>query len=253
MLAVLLAWLYLSLLSCRGQPRGTASLDRGLLAVAAVLLLAGLLAPNKYLNTIDFARRWVPGGFALLLLALPLPRIPPWLLRGVALGALLVMTLTTTFVWRARKRDQLAGLPAALDSLPPRPSVLGLDYVQTSPRLKGRPFIQQFAWAQALHGGKLNFSFAEHASSIVTLRAPRRPPWTQGLAWYATHLRASDLRHFDMVIVNASPARHQQIVRDLPLLAVTTGTPWRLYRVLEKGPEPHATAGGDSGPGRRRN
>ena len=70
----------------------------------------------------------------------------------------------------------MSGLKEALSAVPSTPRVLGLDFVKESAFIKGRPFLQTVAYTQALKGGEINFSFAEHASGIVAYRERRRGP-----------------------------------------------------------------------------
>ena len=112
----------------------------------------------------------------------------------------------TALTWVAFERRELTGLADALERLPSKPRVLGLDYQQESPRVRGRPFLQTYAWAQVLHGGTLNFSFAAYPTSLVVFRSSQPPPWTPKLYWYPSRLRSTDLDYFDYVIVNGTPA-----------------------------------------------
>jgi len=110
------------------------------------------------------------------------------------------------------------------------PRVIGLDYVKTSPIVKGRPFLQGFAYAQVVRGGELNFSFAEFAPMGVVYKSPRARPWTRGLEWFSERATASDLSHFDYALVNAEGWRHDALAASRELTAVTGQGRWRLYR-----------------------
>jgi hypothetical protein len=41
-----------------------------------------------------------------------------------------------------------------------------------------------------------------------------------------------DALMFEVVLVNATPAVHDQVVRALPITPITRGKRWRLYRVV---------------------
>ena len=73
--------------------------------------------------------------------------------------------LATAAAWSAFERDELRGLDTALAALPPTPRLLGLDFVRHSPRMKRQVYMHFNAYAQLLHGGRLNFSFAVAARS----------------------------------------------------------------------------------------
>ena len=90
----------------------------------------------------------------------------------------------TAPTWVAFERRELTGLVAALERLPPEPRVLGLDYRQRSTLVRGRPFLQTYAWAQVLRGGTLNFSFASYPTSLVVFRSSQPPRWTPKLYWF---------------------------------------------------------------------
>ena len=212
----------------------------GRLLLAAVLLgLFALLLPDKYMHTTLLSQRWMPFAAMLLLLAMPAPRLRPTLLRIAAVGIAGVFVATTALKWIALERNELTGLTAALERLPPSPRVLGLDYQPKSAFVRGRPFLQTYAWAQVLKGGTLNFSFASYSMSLVVFRSDRPPPWTPKLYWFPAHLRPTDLDHFDYVIVNGTPQDHAAIVKGVVawqrLAPVTSTGRWRLYRVKQGG------------------
>ena len=209
-------WLVLGLWgawSRRAEARGT--IDRELLLAAGLLLALALVLPIKHTNTIRFAERWLPFALTLGILALPAPPIRSVLQLTVALGLLATMTLATAAVWRTFERVGLAGLPAALEALPERPRVIGLDYVGSTPLLKTRPFIQVFAYSQVIHGGRLNFSFAQFAPSLVVDAHPQRRPWTPGLEWFPEWVRPEDFSYFDYALINgrSPPERRRAVSR----------------------------------------
>jgi branched-subunit amino acid transport protein len=226
---VLVAWAVVAVWQHRERLEQTT--DRALLLAGGLFALAALLLPQLYQNTISFEVRWFPPAMILLLLGLPAPAFDAGLKRLGAVALVGVFSLATTATWLRFDRVEMSGLAQALTALPAGPRVLGLDYVQESPGLKGRPFLQTFAYAQVLHGGELNFSFAEFAPSLVVYKRPRHVQWTGGLEWEPERLKPSDFAYFDYVIVNGD-ARRQEVMEAMPALtAVTHEGRWRLYRV----------------------
>jgi hypothetical protein len=226
---VLLLWAILAIVSRRRELAATT--DRRLLLAAAPLALLALCAPDQYLNTILFSKRWMPCAVILALLALPAPRLSLRMRQLVAGSLLVALSLATTFEWLTYQRDDLSGLREAIAAAPPGTRVLGLDFVRTTPNAAGRPFLQMMAYLQVVKGCTLNFSFAEHGSSIVSLRHPSLPPWTAGLEWHAEYVQRSDFKYFDVVLANGEERIHQRLAQ-LPELEPVTGPGrWRLYRV----------------------
>ena len=230
LMGVVFAWLVLGLAQHRERLRE--AIDERLLLAGALLALFALSLPDRYMHTIHLAQRWAPFAAILLVLAMPAPRLRPELVRIVVVSVATLFVAVTALTWVAFERRELTGLAAALERLPSKPRVLGLDYQQESPRVRGRPFLQTFAWAQVLRGGTLNFSFAAYPTSLVVFRSSQPPPWTPKLYWYPRHLQARDLDYFDYVIVNGTPRDHELVARWRVTPVTTTGS-WRLYRVDE--------------------
>jgi hypothetical protein len=226
--------------------RLAARVDTRLLAAALFFFVAAVALPEKVDKTLQFASRWMPVAWGMLLLALPAPDLRPALRRGVALGLLAAFTLTTASAWRAFDRHELTGFEEAIAALPAEPAVLGLDFVRGSPRFKYPTYMQLPAYAQLLRGGHLNFSFVSLASSLVVKKEISRPdPWTQGLEWAPRLLRMSDLEYFDHALVHA-PDEVQELLRerDPRLEPVTATGRWRLFRIdNEPTPETEREAG----------
>jgi hypothetical protein len=229
LLAALIAlWLAAGWWSNRGAFRAGADPDllwSGLLLVALAFIL-----PDEYTNTILFGSRWIPAGAILIILAAPRPRLLGSLQRPLALAIVTVFCLATGVAWMRFERDELSGLQLALATMPDQQRVIGLDLVQDSDVIKGRPFLQTFAYAQVLHGGRLNMSFAGHAPSLVVYQQRISAPWTPSLEWFAERVRASDLAYFDYALINGGPDIHAQATR-FPLTPVTSAGRWRLYKV----------------------
>lgn len=223
-------WVLLALVA--GRRQRWLGCDPYLAALALMLLALYLVLPNKYVNTIRLSSRWLPFLFATALLAvgpLPIGRI----VRGAVAGVLIVLLVATTAVaWRAVEAQELGGLDAALTALPPEPRrVLGLNYLGASRYLWVAPFRQAFAWAQVARGGELSFSFGYFATSLVVYRDLDRVVWTRNLDNFPQQLRDEDLEHFDFVLVAGDGALHGRFAAASGATAMTTGEPWRLYRV----------------------
>jgi hypothetical protein len=229
LLALLLGWLAMALVTRRGMAGGD-----GRLAAAGAMFFAGaLLLPDKYTNTILFAERWMPAAVVLLVLAAPAPRLSRrWPAAALAIAALLLQGTVTTAVWRRIESEELSGLDAALAALPPAPRVLGLGLGPPSRYLEVAPYGHVYAYAQVARGGVLNFSFAQLASSPVVFRDRRRIAWTPHLEMLPQRVRRSDFRHFDFALISAGEELHRQIAADPLTEPVTAAGRWRLYRVV---------------------
>lgn len=242
MLAVL-TWLAVALWQHRGRLRQAVDLE--LVAAAVLFLLAALTLPDKVDRTLRFASRWMPVGWALVVVALPPPAVRGPLRRAGALAVLALFCLTTAVTWRAYGRQELAGLDASLAALPTGSAVLGLDYVRHSPRFKQPAYMHLPAYAQLLGGSRLGFSFTSLASSLVVRRDLARPdPWTPGLEWAPQLLRDTDLDHFDYLLLHApAPLAAGLMEQESRLEPVTGEAPWRLFHIADRAgraPEPAA-------------
>jgi hypothetical protein len=209
--------------------------DKLLLAVASLFFSVYVLAPDKYLNTIAFNSRWLPSALALALLAVPVPWRPR-LSTPLALTIFALFMALTAAAWRAVVVEELTGLEPALAAVPDNARVVGLDFVRVSQLIRGQPFFQLFAYAQVLHHGRLNFSFAEHGSSLVRDRAARNPPFTIGLEWKPQRFADDDLRFFDVALVQGNDRVHDALARHPGFTPVTTEGRWRLYRLHAPSP-----------------
>ncbi len=202
--------------------------------LAGLLMLAGVLALPIYHHTSAFAGRWLPPAAALLVVACPTPRLRRALPATLTWLLALALVTSTATAWRAFEREELAGVEECLDALPRGQRLLGLAFIQQSPRLAGHPFHHVYAWAQVLRGAELNRSFAaiEPAGLVVYHDVPREYPWTEGLDFYPRRFTASDRDHFQYLMVYATPGTHASFLSDPNLEPVTPEKPWRLYRVL---------------------
>jgi hypothetical protein len=225
----IILWAGLSIWQNRNRLRG--SVDRELLAAAFFFLAIVVVFPDKYMNTIFFSSRWFPPAMIFLLLALPSPSIPRIRSKALALAAAAFFFLITAVVWRTFETKDLSGFRESLEGIPDSSRVLGLDLIKESENIKGRPFLQLFAYAQVFKGGELNFSFAEHYSGLVAYKTKRNVRWTPGLEWQGSRVRRSDFASFDFVLVNGEDKDHRTLSTVAELSPVTLSGAWRLYRV----------------------
>jgi hypothetical protein len=207
---------------------------RELAGAGALLVAAFAILPDTYMNTIEFAQRWLPFAIAFLVLAVPPPRLDARILGMVVAATVAAFAGVTAATWRSYQDVELAGLEDALEGLPPEPRVLGLVFVRGSERFRPPVTLQIPAYAQVTRGGRLHFSFAEHPASPVVFDAGYVPPWTPGLDWHPDRLRPSDLRYFDHVLASGDDKLHAALERLPELEPATPVSRWRLYRVTRR-------------------
>ena len=190
------------------------------------------MLPDRHVNTVRFSQRWIPPAFSFLLLSMPTVKVGKNVMRVLMALITTGFFLFTAVSWKNFESEELLGLKVSLERLPEKSRVIGLSYIKESSLIKGRPFIQIFAYGQVYKGGELNFSFADFGPSLVVYREFRRKPWTRGLEWYPERVRRNDFSFFDYAIINASKELHLSIASDPHLHPVTDEGTWRLYEVL---------------------
>ncbi len=207
------------------------TIDRNYMLIGILLLLFSLFAPDQYVNTILFAARWLAVGVIFLLLGLPVPRMPKSYSLTAAVSFLGLFSIVTSMQWSHFEAAENSGLKESLEKISENSKVLGLDFQRTSSILYGRPFFQNFAYAQAIHGGELNFSFAEHHGGIVSFtHIDTTAKLTRGLEWFPDRVRFGDLQHFDYLLLHGSSDVHSRF-SSIPLLKpLTAESNWRLYQ-----------------------
>lgn len=221
-------WCFLASFTNRGNIRN--EINFNFLWTGFFFTVIVFFAPDKYMNTIFFASRWMPIALTFFLLALPEPKISSIYRTAFPLLVGIIFFCTTGFLWYEFENLENTGLAEALDAIPDQASVLGLDYVKGSMIVCGRPYIQTFAYAQVLHNSKINFSFAEHQNGIVITNTMNT--WTPGLEWMAERVRGEDCQVFDYALINAPDILHSYISSPaMPILkSITTTGQWRLYQ-----------------------
>ena len=212
------------------------TVDRELLLAGALCAACALLFPYEYMNTIEFGERWTPAALALLVLAVPAPRITPALLRAAACAVAVFFSLSTALAWNRFERTELSGFQEALDALPDSPRLAELDLMKESAIVEKRPFLHLYAYAQVVHGGTLYFSFAAFAPMPVIFKELRNPPWAAGKEWGSELEDLADLRFFDFVIVGGDAQLQARYQARASLTPVTHDGVWRLYRIEPRAP-----------------
>jgi len=205
--------------------------DKDMLAAGGFFLAIVIIAPDKFMNTIFFGSRWFPTALIFFLLSLPAPHIRRLSSKTIAFAVAAVFFFFTAIAWRRHASEDLSGLREGLDRVPVSSRILGLDLIKESEIIKGRPFLQLFAYAQVFKGCELNFSFAEHYSGLVAFKAKREVLWTPGLEWFAAKVKRSDFGFFDYVLANGEEGDHKTLSSFNALLPMSISGRWRLYKV----------------------
>jgi len=236
MAVVLLLWA----LFCAVPPgrAGRGGVDRVLLGLSGFLAVFVGVAPVKYLNTMLFNERFAFVAGVVLLLSLPRPPVRAALSQVVTVVVAVFFAATTCAAWVAFERRDLSGLEQSLRVEPGPSSVIGLDFIKQNELLRATSFLQVFAWRQAIYGGGASFSFAEHQSGIVCMRARGRPPWTPGLEWYAEHVSLRDLTFFEHAMIVGTDEQHARFARWSLAKPLVEQGQIRLYRLAGDGGRP---------------
>jgi len=213
--------------------KGSRMVSLPLLALATVLLVAYLSMPDKYNNTILFAVRWLPYILIFFLLGSLAPiRVAKWRM-GVILLAFAVLgnyAVLTAHAWNRMDKEEFSGLQQALEKLPPRQKVMGLDFIRESKYVNTEnPFATGVAYAETFKDDEANLIFAEHASSLVTYKKKPERPYQKHLSYYSKMVNRRDISYFDYVLVNADAVTHDQLAVSLGITPVTHQGRWRLY------------------------
>jgi hypothetical protein len=222
-------WIGFSVWQNRSRLRNV--VDRDLLAAAGFFGAIVLVAPDKYMDTIFFSSRWLPPAMIFLLLAVPSPSLRRRAAKTVIAGVTAVFFLATAFAWLKYDREDLSGFRDCLERIPASSRVLGLDLIKDSEYIKGRPFLQLFAYAQVYKGGELNFSFAENYSGLVAYGGKRDVRWSPMLEWFGETVKRSDFAYFDFVLANGEEKDHQTLAFFKELRLLPGQGRWRLYEV----------------------
>lgn len=210
------------------------------LIFGCVLLLVSFLLPMRFQRTILFGSRWIAPALVLVLASACVPSEKFKRVASVVLGtAALLFVVNTSLNWNLIHTEEFKGLRESIRGIKARdPRVIGLTYVETSRYLNPtlRPFMQQFAWAQASHGGQLNFSFAEMSPMPMVFEEDWRTlvNWSTGLEWHPTHVTQADLDQFEYAIVMADSAQHNAFENNFDVRHIAGNGPWKLYQLRDQ-------------------
>jgi len=213
--------------SHRGEPGWHADL----LAMGLLLLGVCFVLPDKFLNTIQFATRWLPCAVSLLCLAGPGPALRSPLRRAFLGLMYLSFTLGTVDRVISYNSDELDGLELSLARVPAKSRVLGLDFLKVSQNFPhAQPFLHLSSYATVWHAATTQFDFGQHGSGLI--RGPYSPtPWTPGIEWVAEWAQPRDLLYFDYALVGAPAELHRRFRLAQWMVPVTHSGTWRLYRI----------------------
>jgi len=206
-----------------------------LFRLAAILLVIYLSMPDKYSNSILFSIRWLPYVLIFFLLGSFAPvKNTKWRI-GILMLCLMVLSgyaLLTANTWEKVERQELSGIEKALERLPPGQNVLGLNYILESKLISTEnPFVTIVVYAHALKDCEVNFSFAVHASSLITYKQIPISPYKSNLTYYSELVSREDVSYFDYVLVNADNLKHYKVSTFLGITPITHEGRWRLYKV----------------------
>ncbi|MBP1627689.1 MAG: hypothetical protein H6Q00_2164 [Holophagaceae bacterium] len=194
------------------------------------ILFAALVIPDKAMMTVRISQRWVP--FAVQLLLLAIPALPPARNRWIPIGALacgLFLAFQTAQSWAFFGGEDLTGYRESIQAIPPQSRLLILDFYKFGPRFKHRAYMHLGVMAQPLRGATPSHSFADIPSAWVNFTRPT--PYTKRLEWYPEWASSADFLHSDFAFVGGGPEVHAELIRRLPLAPVTSSGIWRLYKI----------------------
>lgn len=208
--------------------------SRPMMAAAILLLSAYALLPDTYMDTLHFNQRWLPCGIVLLLLALPVPKIPKggqvfsWYVGGLALGIICIFSVVTIRYWQLWADEELDGFIEAMDRVGRVERVVGLNFYGNTV-MKGQPGLQLIAYAQALKGAEIQFSFTQHYTGVVQYKPGVHV--AQYSVWFPVVMTRAQLRRFDWVLVNGDEHMQTFARNRWGLVPADDGKHmWRLYR-----------------------
>lgn len=207
------------------------SLAGRLALLGPVAFVAYFAAPASFDWIWPVSARFALLGALFSLLLLPAPR--PRLALPVYLGAALISALfyrEVAVAFRRCEREELAGVDAALDSIPMGKRVVGLVWEHESRFVKWSPYLHAAAMYQARRGGAVSFSFAEYPQSPFSFRPENRPPeLPRRWEWSPAFVRpVPDLGWYDFVIARGDPGTLRLYAEALELHH--DGARWKVWR-----------------------
>lgn len=198
------------------------------------LLVLGLLAPDKGLDTVRFSQRWIPFGVQLLLLGgfgwgRGLARKAFQAIACLAAGLWL---FTTMSAWSAFQLEEVANLRKAISPLHPGVSYLTLDHHRFGRLFLTRASMHLGTYGQLEHQAFPAFGFADNAAAFVRYR--KNAGFTKQLEWYPERLTIADLLRVDYVLANGGEDVHRSLASRGLLEPVNQEGHWRLYCVQKE-------------------
>lgn len=229
LLILLTMWIIIYFISNRKSIKGNVNIGMFLLAV--FLLVFVFFAPQLFKNTILFASRWFPIAIILLVFSFQKLKFNELFISFLFLLTFIVLIFETKLKWQEFEIHEMDGFSTSISKLDPNSKLIGLDYLQKSDFIYGKPFMQIFAYAQVFKNSDLNFTFALHQNGIVRTRNfEKYKQWTPGLEWIPEYVRYEDLSYFDYALIGAKEDLHQYFSEDNIFKPITTSGTWRLYK-----------------------
>jgi hypothetical protein len=230
-LGLLLVWAFAAF--WRSRREKSAGLDRLLILAAGAFFAAAIVLPDTMAETWLFARRWAMWGGSCLVLALPATNVERRTATAVAVAFAGAFAVITAGFWVGFDRGTMDGFDTCRAAVPSGRRLLYLDFQQDHERFFVYPTLQMAAYAALDRQVDLNFTFAEHRSSLVVRRQlPRQIPWTLRLEHFPTRVVPSDFNYFDVVLLHLPPWAIADVARKFPrLVPLTPPGEWWLLAV----------------------
>ncbi len=227
--AFLLVWIVLVLISYGYKT--SQLINRSLFIASTVLFLIYWTAPDLFMNTIFFNRRWFPCCLILLFLSLPEPLLSKNLVISIGVVWIILFSMLSSKAFYDWENEQTTGFLQTLGEIDKKDKVFGLNIMDGSLYIKGRPGLQLFSYVQALRGAETNFSFTEHASGIVQYKTPLPKNETRQYIHSPLLTLPKHIVGFNKILVNGDEPLHEFAKNrlDLELIYASNGT-WRLYK-----------------------
>lgn len=204
--------------------------DLPLLIAAVAGFTFSFFAPDSFLNTIEFASRWLPYSFIFLLLAIP-ASISNHKTLELLLGLFVALTLIWQgYIWHRFEKEELKGLSQAIMQIEPGKKVLWIDFLKGSKYLNFRPFAQVGSYLEVLANCKTNFSFARHSTGIISFRK-QEDNLRQKLYSSDDSLATIPCKDFDYILINGHLKTHLEFAEKTGFACLSNEEIWRVYQV----------------------
>jgi hypothetical protein len=158
------------------------------------------------------------------MLALPAASLGRRAATALALLFVGAFAAVTVGYWIGFDRGTMSGFDACRRAVPSGSELLFLDFQREHDRFFVYPTFQMAAYVALDRPVELNFSFAEHRSSLVVRRELPRPiPWTPKLEHFPARVVPRDLGYFDVVLLHVPAWAIPDVRRKFPTLVPLTG------------------------------